>query len=585
MRVPFFSSLWSSRPVSRYAAGALLCLPLFVYAPMFEDAHHLPRLCCFAVVATLGAWLLAFGPGTRHAAGLGIALVVASISMALAVRGHRLVAAGLVACQLLSGFFYWVLVDAATVDTKRAILRCLWAAALLQAVVAVVQGHVPPDFWGATAGGEALEPVAFVGNREFLATLLAVGVLISPSLAPWSAWGRKGRMVLVGTGLLLCWAILLTRSKGTIGFLLGYGAWRVARWPGLVSVLAGLGASLVYLTPESVRGRLLLWIASGEIFLSNMGRGVGPAGFEGAYIEAIKRLFSFSPELKSAFGPHTAAVLDAHNLVLNSGALFGGLGLGLSVWFLIRAIGGVLGRADTLEDKPGVGPALALLVFKCGYTVVLGSVTSLLVFVLLLGCCGLKTCGAKDLRLGRRHWVAFAALATVLTLRVGQAVRSEWVYSRGLKDWALGREGQAQRKMAEALDFNDEHVEAHMVLGHIHFLQSETESMNAHLTRAMKIAPGMDTIKRSAHMYFYERRYAQAESLYKEILEVYPQHLTSMVKLALIYAQAGKTSDALLMAKRTLSVTPRVSNESDARNQRIARQLLADHGDGIWPVR
>jgi hypothetical protein len=86
----------------------------------------------------------------------------------------------------------------------------------------------------------------------------------------------------------------------------------------------------------------------------------------------------------------------------------------------------------------------------------------------------------------------------------------------------------------------------------------------------------MDIVKISAHMRFYSHLYAEAEPLYAFILQVFPEHLTSMAKLALIRLEAGDSEGARSMARRLLDTQPRHENLSDAGNREIARRILEE---------
>jgi tetratricopeptide (TPR) repeat protein len=93
----------------------------------------------------------------------------------------------------------------------------------------------------------------------------------------------------------------------------------------------------------------------------------------------------------------------------------------------------------------------------------------------------------------------------------------------------------------------------------------------------------MDTYKKSAHMYFFSKEYQKALPLYSGLLAAYPQHLTSMARLAQIHEAAGDHASARELAKRLLNTAPRVPSDSDLRNVQVACSLLFDFKNNYCP--
>jgi len=232
-------------------------------------------------------------------------------------------------------------------------------------------------------------------------------------------------------------------------------------------------------------------------------------------------------------------------------------------------------RAGLKAKDPWLGGAVLLLVAKSTYTVVLGTVTSLTLLVVLL---------AAVTRLEQRRLVAVRPLpalaaVTVLVVVLAQTVMvaaSDYHTQKGHRELFLGRTETAQPYLKTASRLNPENSDAWLALAYASFQEQDLPAMDSHIKRTLSLKRSMDTCKKSAHMYFYSQIYSSAYPLYQFLHRAYPEHLTSITKLALIHAARREYPQALGLARRVLAKPPRTASASDARNRSIAQRLIND---------
>jgi O-antigen ligase len=450
----------------------------------------------------------------------------------------------------------WAVVGAAALQLAVALLQAFDLRALLPAAL-----HPRPD---RAAFGS-------VGNPEYLATLLGVAAALGLDLLPRPPSSLRRRLAaLIGVALLL--GLAATRNKGGVALLGGWGAWRVlARWPRArpwaLAGLALLAVGLVsLLAPESVKGRALLWIASVRIIADHPWLGVGAGQLQNVYLAAVRELFVGQPRLAGYLGAHTAQVDDAHNLLLQSWATLGLPGLAMAAALLAISV--------RLCRRTGrLGLALAWLAGKSLYTVVLGSLSGTLLWALALGLAP-GSWRRAALTPGRR-WLLGICLAALTPAYFGVRLAfADRAYHRGAMAQAEGNASLAQASFEEATRWQPGFAEAHLGKAYVHFGRGEREQMEDDLEKALRFGQTMDVIKISAHMRFYSHLYAEARPLYTFLHETFPEHLTSMAKLALIRLEAGDEDGARAMARSLLATRPRHRNLSDDDNREIARRIL-----------
>lgn len=551
-------------------AGMLL-LAIFSFSTCFYQQFYMPKLLVFFCIAVLGlAWLTQrrqlYLPDAR------VLLFIAAFILAGALLG---IPSG----APIAGFMQWAYYLGASLlyivflQFDRAqfelLLKVLLGAALLQLGLIVVQqanlhGVLPAALIG---GHERL--YGSVGNQEFLATLLGVGFFVALHFRAHAGDVKHRLLLAIASGALLL-GLALAQNKGGLLFVGMYFLWR--RYPRRM-LLTGLAAAVlvlgVLLFPDSVKGRALLWMAAAAMYLQHALAGVGYLQFENHYLDAVRDLFASHPALSGAFGTHTAMTLDAHNLFLQFGAELGTAGLLLSLAFARHAWR--IARAD----NGYLGAALLFLLFKCLYTVVLPSITGMIVFMLLLAGLApkrsIKWAGAK-------RYAGLAAtplLASVFAFAAVPAL-SDYYYQQGARSLLMAQNASALLNLNQALALDPENADASLALAQAGYLQHDYAGMGGHLQEALRYRKNKDTYKIAASMYYYARRYDEAFELYQRLHEAFPQHLTSLTKLACIYMIRGNFDRAYVMAQQALHATPREEAASDAKNLEIARQVVID---------
>jgi hypothetical protein len=562
-------------PVAVWLLGGLLAASVCAWDSGAHRSFFVPKLLLTyaSAVAALGL-LVARGelrwPGPRAAAWTAAAFAALSL---LSPRGMAPELGWIELSVLACGAVLLLAAAQLSGRERRVLLAWVVAAASLQLAIALLQG----------AGAGALLPAALqprvgdgafgsVGNPEFLSTLLGVAAVLAVDLLPPAPPAVQRWRVGAIVGALLL-GLLAARNKGGLALVGAWLLWRaLAPWPRarpwiLGAALAAALALVALFAPGSVRGRALLWLASGQVIADHPWLGVGAGRFQDAYLPAVQALFSHHPRLAAALGSHTAQVDDAHDLLLHSWASLGGVGLAAAVALL----------AVTLRIARGAGVrgwALGWLAAKSLYTVVLGSLSGAILWALLLGLGPLRWPPPRLSR-GRRWWLAVAGAVALAPAGFGvRSALADRAYRRGMVADAEGNGAAALSAFQEAIAWQPGFAEAHLGEAHVHFDRGEREEMDHAIEAALSRGRTFDLIKISAHMRFYSHLYAEAEPLYAFLHQVFPEHLTSMAKLALIRLDAGDLEGARAMARELLASRPRHRNDSDPRNREIARRIL-----------
>ena len=558
-----------SNPIITTLFAGLLCALFLGFSAQFYQGFYLPKLLlCYVLAATCLLFLLTRKdlrlPDRRILLFLVLYLGLTAVSGLLSPAPRS---AMVYLSYLLAGSLFYLAFLNLSPPQKNGLLKLVFALAVLQVPLAMAQYWQLPGLWHPLFQGSRI--TGTIGNPEFLATLFGCAIFIGCHLYTHSeapVWRRLLLMCL----LLLLAGLLITKNKGALLFLAFYVLWRVRPNPWLLLGLAGCTALAAWLWfPDSVRGRLFLWLVSASVFAQYLWFGTGPRQFGSHYLEGVHDLFAQHPELAEAFGSYSAMVLDAHNLFLHQAAELGLGGLVLAVLFALH----IMQRLRT--HRGYLGAALLFLFFKSLYTVVIATPTGMILLALFLG---LLT-PARVYTLPPRQWLWAKSLALgllVLFPLAAYVAFSDYYYQRGLQRLALGQNQQALAPLQRALAINPENGDAYLALAHVHFLQGDDDAMHSAIERAIARGKTMDSMKISAHMLFFRGWYQQAQPLYEYLHIAYPQHLTSMAKLAMIYRVQGEDEMAREMAAKLLATESRRKNPSDSRNRAIALRIYEE---------
>ncbi len=415
-----------------------------------------------------------------------------------------------------------------------------------------------------------------LGNSEFLATLLGCGVFCSLYFMRLTRVKRQKAILLAGIVVLLI-GLVLTKNKGAIFLIAAYFFWLACGrrlWPWLLLGVACIGVAVFF--PSAILGRIFLSITGFAVFIAHPLLGVGAGQLSNHYIETVQNIFSHFPVAVAWFGAHTASARDVHNLLLSLGLELGIGGLvlgGLFLWYGFRL-------CRPLHHPLRAG--LAFLLIKSLYTVVISSGTGAVLIAIFLA-------AAMPRRWIRQTTMPVAigagqvVVAILIIFLTGAWIASDLHLRHGIKHLILGEQNSARVELKVALKANPENAEAWLTLGEVEFLDRDTVAMKPALEKAVFFMRDMDTYKKSAHMYFFSADYQSAFPLYSTLLSAYPQHLTSMARLAQIYEATGDHVSASAMAKRLLRTVPRVPSDSDLRNIQVACRLLSDTQNNFCP--
>lgn len=558
--------------------AVMLLLAILAWSTLFYQQFYLPKLLVFFAMAICGlAWLarrhelrLPDNRALAFMAALTLAGGVSTLFSAAPQTSFMQWAYYLAACLLYLAFLQF------GYSAFDLLLKTLFGMALLQLPLAVLQ-------WAVLHGAHlhALLPAALIGlhtrlfgttgNQEFLAALLGTGFFIGLYLHTGSA-AKNTRLLLAAACAALLLGLVLAHNKGGLAFIGLYFLWRHLPQRKLLAILALPALTVaVILFPDSSDGRLLLWLAAGVIILHHPLAGVGYMQYESHYLDAVRELFTAHPALAQLLGNHTAMSLDAHNLFLHYGAELGVPGLLLALLFAHHAWR--LGR----RDGGPLGAALLFLLFKSLYTVVLPSITGMLMFLLLLARLTPSANVIPRQPLAARY-AALAAVPVLAALLACAAIPalSDYYYLRGARALFMGEEARATGALNRALLLDRENTDASLALAQACYARHDYPAMKGHLQDALHYRKNKDTCKIAASMYYYSRRYDAAYALYNQLHQAFPQHLTSLTKLACIFMIRGDYNKAYVMAQQALHARPRTRAASDAKNLRLARQVAQD---------
>lgn len=552
--------------------AALLLLATFAFSSSFYQQFYIPKLIVFygmamACLAFLASQRQVFLPCTK------VLVFMASFLFVTATLGVH-------SPTPLTAFMQWTFYFGACLlfvtlinldrPSLETLLKAVYGAALVQLVLTIPQFLSVQSVMPAALIGQHDRIFGTVGNQEFLSTLLGAGFFLSLYFRN-QAGDRKTRRLLMAGGVALLLGLALSQSKGSLLFIGMYFLWK--RFPSyrrLVLALCLVALVMaVFVFPTSIKGRLLLWMAASMMFAQHFVSGVGLLQFENHYLDVVHALFSSYPRLSEIFGGNTAMSMDAHNIFLQFGAELGITGLVLSLVFM------GYGLRLVNANRNYLGVALLFLLSKCLYTVVLTSITGMIVIVLLLAVLSEER-AFEFAGLARSTTFAAVTLAVFVFIASIFLSTSDYFYQQGARALFMGQNELAAENLNRALDINREDADAHLALAHASYLKADFDSMRGHINNALLYRKNKDTLKVAAYMFYYAKHYNDAFPLFQFLHVTFPQHLTSLTKLASICMLRGEYDLAYAMAQAALRTVPRKPAESDARNIKIAKQIAAD---------
>jgi hypothetical protein len=547
----------------------LAILPFLAFCDAFHAGFEIPKIlavyalgaACLGLLATRPVILLPARPVQWFLCAYAVAVLLSGL---LSPAPVSLLPALAMFISLTAVYLFVLNADEAW---RTRLLLALLALAVLEAVIGLAQA-AQFDAWlpGYLLYGR--HPViGTLGNEEFLATLLGVGFFAALHFYRRPATLPVQRRLCLLVMATLFGGLALAHNKGGLLFIALLFLWHWLPRPWVMAGIAAVGAvALVWLFPEQAKGRALLWLAALVIFGTHAAGGVGPGQFENGYLDAVYALFTHYPLLAEYFATNAAKVQDAHNLILNHAAELGVAGLALSAVFVLYGVR-LAGRT-----RGALGAALLWLLFKSLYTVVLGAATSALLLAMVLALVTPReTC--VPISLVRARVLAVVALVLPLCAAVWVA-GSDYFYQQGLRALMLGQLSPAQAHFAGALRHHPQNGDAWLALAQVHYQQHAALAMKAELQKAMAVKKEINVVKIAAHLYFYSGNYPEAGELYRYLHVVYPGHLTTMTRLALIAQYRADYTEARRLAQAVLDGRPSREVWSDSRNRAAARQIL-----------
>jgi hypothetical protein len=461
----------------------------------------------------------------------------------------------------------------------------LFGMGVLQSIVANVQfissNLIEP-------GETFVRSIGLIGNPEFLSALLGISFFMGLSLRPLNSISLNPKDIFserskeawkslaIWAGLISIFlGILSTGNKGTLLFIFGYAFYRLIqdkRWVQvcMVFVLFLIGL-IVFWHPIllSLQSRMFLWLVNGWMILNHPILGVGVGQFGHAYTDMIYDIFQRFPFLSMVFGSLSSAVGDGHQILLHYGSELGFLGIFWALSFILFSLKRVL------EENFYVGLSLFFLIFKSFYTVVLGSVTGIVLWVLLLS----YLLSDEDIRTVVLSQYSRIVTIFVIIFTCGTALglhRADYYYFKGRQALVQSNLEVAKNQFEHAIFYHPGHSSSYLSLAYIAYLNKDITQMEDHIQSAHYLYHDINAIKLEADMRFYLRQFERAKPLYEYLHTVFPDQLGPNIKLALIDMYSGNPSKASNRAKEVLEHTPRIDNPVHETYKNIARELLLD---------
>jgi hypothetical protein len=560
--------------------AALMILPAGLCASGFYRWFETPQLLGLMSVGSACLLLLAFsgrrlaaGPLPRTSTALLMLAVVALVPGLTASEPQAVVDAGWRAGALLA--IAWT-VRSLSARAVLWLVGSIHAYALVQAGVAgaellAARGVIPALGPLGTSNGWA---VGSVGNPEFLATVLAVGAFCGLHLRTLAA--VRLRVPLAAGSAILIAAIAATGSKGTLALVVLLAVATVPRGRRLVAgtwpLVAIVMAALVWRRPAGSLGRLEVWLASGAQILATPLHGVGLGRFDDAWMASTYRLMTASSWFRTTFAPYTGDVRDAHDVILQAGVE---LGIGGA---LVAAVGAWYAWRARRRLPRWLGAALGLLVCKSLYTVLLGSTSGALVAAIFLGLAARgegKATEAVATPVERGVRIAFAGMVLTLAIMALPRIWADRDLGGAMRALYSGDAAGAAAFASKGLESAPADTDL-LLAGALAEHQIGHDEIAARLAvQATEAAKTMDVFKRAAHILYLTSRWPLAAPLLETLRVVYPEHRTTMTKLAMVRLRKGDRAGAQALARLALATHGRRISYTDERNDRLAAAILA----------
>ena len=594
LRNCIFKGLDMSQVIQRLFYGLpIIGFVLFfnIYFPGLNSPFYIPKMMIFLSFACLGSLLLWFSPQIRFPHWrigvwflLGLGLMGLSLIVSSNLYDSYTHITTYVAAFVLFIFALNIPLKGCYKDIPL-FTTLIFAVGVFQSIVANVQ-FISANLLSSPDG--FVRSVGLIGNPEFLSALLGISFFMGLSLRPLNSItlspkefilersSETWKSLAIWAGLLsLFLGILSTGNKGTVLFIFGYAFYRLIqdkRWVQVSLVFGLFMMGLVVVWQPillSLQSRMFLWLVNGWMMLNHPLFGVGIGQFGHAYTDMIYDIFQRFPFLSMIFGSLSSAVGDGHQILLHYGSELGFLGIFWALSFILFSLKRVL------EDNFYIGLSLFFLIFKSFYTVVLGSVTGIVLWVLLLAYL-LDDDDTRTVVLTQ-----YSRLVTIVAVifTCGAALglhRADYYYYKGRQALVQSRLEVASSHFEKATHYHPGHSSSYLSLAYIAYLNQDLPKMEDHIQSAHYLYHDINAIKLEADMRFYLRQYDRAEPLYNYLHTVFPDQLGPSIKLALIEMYKGNPTKASHRAKQVLDHTPRIDNPVHQTYKDIAKELLLD---------
>ncbi len=477
---------------------------------------------------------------------------------------------------LISGLVLFVTTTRLGQVSANKLRSSFFLMAVFQVLVLVTQ-QFGPEFWqNMNIGFEFSRSSGLVGNREFLATFLSVGLLLQ---FPYALKLKEEKNLFLKTGaILILVGLWLIQSKGTLLLVcLIWGRPILSRFSKIYWATAFIAILAISLLSQSVRGRMLIWFVGLKMGSDQLPWGVGTGNFSKYYLNSLVEIFEHFPILKTNLGDTAGVIDEAHNLIINSFAEMGLLGLVSSLFIFIGLFRIYKqSRAREIETDQGHSGLILLLMGKLTYTVVLLSPVSVASLAIGLGLTFKKKylMESTKLILGRLVSGGLVVIMAAACISLYHFYTADNLYSHAYKSLRSGELKRARNQFEDLTNRYPHHSDAWLGLAFVAVRSSPTQDPGPYAKRAVELNPDFNTLKISAKSFFLSGDCYHAQEIYKKIHLAYPQHLSSISGLAQCALFLGDRQSAAHYAQLLIKTQPRVPTKTYGLNLILAEGIL-----------
>jgi O-antigen polymerase len=349
---------------------------------------------------------------------------------------------------------------------------------------------------------------------------------------------------------------------------------------GVVFLISGtvlMGLLLFNMDNESSLGRLFIWNITTDMFSDAPMVGIGNYAFETNYLSYQKEYFLENMNAEIHFA---ANIRQAHNHFLETLAEQGIIGIlifaALILTILIRLLSYLRSNAQNTLIFPLFASFVGFLVFGLFDSPFFYFFTKLLFFLMvaLVASNFGRTIGYKQSNLKLTLSSALLVSSISLLVLLAPTIPGYYHWNKGIKfksEYKWNKALESYQKANNYLRFN----------GKFHFDYAYANLMSGYFNEAIREFEEATKTFSDKNIYLfkamaYEKNLelAQAEAIYLNLIETFPNLLKPKLKLSEIYINQQLSTEAEILLNEIVNANPKVKNSNTLHVQKQASQIL-----------